>query len=88
MLRYVASLHGAGREPGIMAVTTFAEIEPQPAQDGEDSSPVREHITTTVDAFRFVHTESTDEINQRAGDLETLLDDGLAVALANMMTKL
>lgn len=88
VLRYVASLHGAGREPGIMAVTTFAEIEPHPAQDGEDGSTSRERIRTTVDAFRLVHTEEVEDINRRAHELERLLDDGLAVALAEMMTKL
>jgi hypothetical protein len=50
-LRYVASLHGAGREPGVMAVTTFAEIE------------------------------------QRASELEGLLDEGLAVALASLLRR-
>jgi fido (protein-threonine AMPylation protein) len=88
VLRYVASLHGAGREPGIMAVTTFAEIEPHPAQEGEDGLTSREQIRTTVDAFRFVHTEEIADINRRAPELERLLDDGLSVALAEMMKRL
>lgn len=88
VLRYGASLHGAGQEPGIMAVTTFAEIEPHPAQEGEDGIASREQIRTTVDAFRFVHTEEIDDIGHRAVELERLLDDGLSVALAEMMKKL
>jgi fido (protein-threonine AMPylation protein) len=88
LLRYVASLHGAGREPGIMAVTTFAEIESHSAQESEDSSPPREQIRTTFDAFRLVHTEAIEDINRRASELENLLDDGLAVSLAEMMKKL
>lgn len=85
--RYVASLHGAGREPGIMAVTTFAEIEPYPGQEGEDGQTSREQVRTTIDAFRFVHTEEIDDINRRALELERLLDDGLSVALAEMMKR-
>jgi hypothetical protein len=88
LLRYVASLHGAGREPGIMAVTTFAEIEPHPAQEGEEGLTSREPIRTTVDAFRFVHTEEIHDINRRAPELERLLDDGLSVSLAEMLKKL
>lgn len=87
-LRYVASLHGAGREPGVMAVTTFAEIEPYPALEGEEGLPAREQIRTTFDAFRLVHTEEIDEIGRRAPELEGLLDDGLSVALAEMMRKI
>jgi hypothetical protein len=85
-LRYVASLHGAGREPGVMAVTTFAELEPFPA--GEDDGPTpREYIHTTPDAFRFVHSEPLGDIEQRAGELEVLLDEGLAVALAGLLRR-
>lgn len=88
VLSYVASLHGAGREPGIMAVTTFAEIEPHPAQEGEEGLTLRELVRTTVDAFRFVHTEDIHDINRRAPELEHLLDDGLSVSLAEMMKRL
>ena len=85
-LRYVASLHGAGREPGVMAVTTFAELEPFPA--AEDGAPApREYLHTTPDAFRFVHSEPLDEINGRAAELEQLLDEGLAVALAELLKR-
>jgi fido (protein-threonine AMPylation protein) len=88
LLRYVASLHGAGREPGIMAVTTFAEVEPYPQQDGEGAPSAPEYITTTADAFRFVHSESTDEIDRRSTELDDLLDQGLAVALAELLQRL
>jgi hypothetical protein len=98
LLRYVASLHGAGREPGIMAVTTFADIAPiaphpvqiapHPVQEEEDGPVSRDPIRTTIDAFRFVHTEEIHEINRRAAELEQLLDEGLSVALAEMMKKL
>ena len=89
LARYVASLHGAGREPGIMAVTTFAEIEPvkpDPVQEDGGQEP-SEYITTTADAFRFVHSESIEDINQRASELEELLDQGLAVTLAELLKK-
>jgi hypothetical protein len=80
-MRYVASLHGAGREPGVMAVTTFGELEPIPHED----PPEREYVRTTADAFRFVHTETLAQVEERAGELEQLLDEGLAVALAALM---
>lgn len=87
MVRYVASVHGAGREPGVMAVTTFAELEPHPPQDIDASPAPPDYETTTFDAFRFVHTESIEEIDHRASELEDLLDQGLAVALAELMKK-
>jgi fido (protein-threonine AMPylation protein) len=86
-LRYVASLHGVGREPGVMGVTTFAEIEPFPPPDREEDAPTREYIRTTHDAFHFVHSETSDQINQRGAELEELLDAGLAVALAELLKK-
>jgi Fic family protein len=70
----------------IAAVTTFAELEPFPA--GEDDGPTpREYIHTTPDAFRFVHSEPLGDIEQRAGELEVLLDEGLAVALAGLLRR-
>ena len=73
-----------------MAVITFAdiEIEPHPSPEGEEGLTSREQVRTTVDAFRFVHTEEMHDINHRAPELERLLDDGLSVALAEMMKKL
>jgi fido (protein-threonine AMPylation protein) len=87
-LRYVASIHGAGRELGIMAVTTFAELEPQ-TDGGEEEGPPTppEIIRTTKDAFRFVHTESPEDIEKRAPELEALLDEGLAEALVKLLGK-
>jgi hypothetical protein len=87
LLRYVASLHGAGREPGIVAVTTFAEIEPYPTEGADSQGETREYINTTSDAFRFVHSEPIAEIDQRATELEELLDQGLAAALAGLLRK-
>ena len=81
-LRFVASLHGAGVQPGVIAVTTFGELEPYPM--AEEGPPQRRAIQTSTDAFRLVHTESVDQINARAGDLEHLLDEGLAIALAEL----
>jgi hypothetical protein len=87
-IRYVASVHGAGREPGVMAVTTFAEIEPYPAAEAEEqSTATREYIQTTSDAFRIVHSETLEQITQRSPDLEELLDDGLAVALSALLKR-
>jgi fido (protein-threonine AMPylation protein) len=88
-LRYVASIHGAGRDIGVMAVTTFAELEPYPEPSDESGgAPAREYILTTKDAFRFVHTEALDEINKRGSELEALLDEGLAEALSHLLKKI
>lgn len=88
-LRFVASVHGAGREPGVMAVTTWADLAPiagEPAdRERQDSPTASGLIRTTTDAFRFVHTESVDAINARASELEDLLDEGLALALAALL---
>ncbi|HLA77265.1 MAG TPA: Fic family protein [Vicinamibacteria bacterium] len=84
LLRYVASLHGAGRDPGVMAVTTFAEIEPVVPTPEDEAAPRRQYVQTTADAFRFVHAESAEHIHDRAQELEDLLDEGLAVALLEL----
>jgi len=81
-LRYVASIHGAGKEPGVLAVTTFGEIGPYPPHKRDV-----EYVLTTKDAFHFVHSESLDEINQRGPELENLLDEGLAAALAEFLKR-
>ncbi|HEX9725446.1 MAG TPA: Fic family protein [Vicinamibacteria bacterium] len=85
-LSYVASLHGAGRDPGVMAVTTFAELrsiddESDAAEGGE-----KQNVPTTEDAFRFVHSENVENLNERATELEEMLDEGLANALAKLMS--
>ncbi len=87
-LRFVASLHGAGKEPGVLAVTSFGEIEPYPAPGEEQRGPERrQQIQTTTDAFRFVHSEPVSDLEKRAKELEELLDEGLAVALAELIAK-
>jgi Fic family protein len=87
-LRFVASLHGAGREPGVMAVTTFAEIQPVERFDvADERGEAFDRIRTTTDAFRFVHSESVDQISARASELENLLDEGLAVALSELLKR-
>lgn len=88
-LRYVASVHGAGKDAGVMAVTTFAEIADLIEGDrGPKSSGERELIPTTKDSFRFVHAESTDVIEKRVPELEEVLDSGLGIALASLMRRL
>lgn len=81
-LRFVAAMHGAGRSTGVLSIVTFAEI--QSRFDDEDGAPRSEYkqIETTADAFRVVHTESTESLNSRAIDLSDLLDEGFAIALA------
>jgi len=86
-VRYVASLHGAGRDPGVMAVTTFAEIRAA-ADDDDEAAPAAEPVRTTKDAFRFVHTESVDELDRRAHELGELLEEGLAEALAQLSRRI
>lgn len=80
-LRYVASLHGAGQQGGVLAVTTFAELEGSMPEQGAGE---REFIQTTKDAFRVVRTESLEAIDQRKAELEELLDEGLTVALVRL----
>ncbi len=80
-LRYVASLHGAGQQGGVLAVTTFAELEDQ-QQQGQSAE--REFVQTTKDAFRVVHTETLEAIDERRAELEDLLDEGLTVALVRL----
>jgi hypothetical protein len=70
-----------------MAVTTFGEIQAYPFLDASDDPDTSEFVRTTVDAFRFVHSESLEELTQRARELEDLLDEGLAVVLAELLKK-
>jgi hypothetical protein len=70
-----------------MAVTTFAEIAPYLPGDVPADPTAPEYIPTTADAFRFVHSEPLDELANRAGELEALLDAGLAVALADLLKR-
>ncbi len=87
-MQYVASLHGAGREPGVMAVTTFAEVSTEPKTDGDESPMQRDYVHTTKDGFYFAHTESVEALDARGAELEELLDEGLAVALAELLKRL
>lgn len=77
-LRYVASIHGAGRETGVMAVTTFGTLR-SAAEAGTG-----QNVATTFDAFRFAHTESLEDLDGRAPEIEELLDSGLTVALLKL----
>jgi hypothetical protein len=86
-LLFIASLHGAGREQGVMAVTTFGILVPPQEASGEETEPRHtEWFQTTKDAFRFVHTEQPDDIAQRGHELEELLDEGLVEALAKLLS--
>lgn len=89
-LRYVAAIHGAGRETGVKAVVTFGDIGPRPSGTTGRSIEALERIAptdfeTTHDAFRFVHTESVANLDARAGELEELLEEGVTEALARLL---
>lgn len=89
-LRYVAAIHGAGRETGVKAVVTFGDIgarssaPPSPSAEPPDRIPPTD-FETTHDAFRFVHTESVVDLDARASELEELLEEGLTEALAKLL---
>ncbi|HBL15908.1 MAG TPA: hypothetical protein DD417_03860 [Elusimicrobia bacterium] len=85
-LRYVVSIHGAGKDAGVMAVTTFGEMEDMDVESPARES-IRERIRTTTDAFRFVYAESTDNLEKRAGELEELLESGLSEALSHLLRR-
>lgn len=88
-LRYVSSLHGVGKDAGVMAITTFADLtswskNPEP---GVPQPQDFETIQTTTDAFRFVHTESDEVLADRWPELADLLDSGLTEALARLLRR-
>lgn len=84
-LRYVASIHGAGRNAGVVAVTTFAEIEDVSNARDKNSPPGnREFVRTAKDAFRFVDSEEIEAILNRSSELYEMLDFGLMVALLKL----
>lgn len=87
-LRYVASVHGAGRDAGAIAVTTFAEWTPLQIADEDAGAVSARFVYTTKDAFVVVHSESMDSMDGRAADLEELLDEGLAVALEELRRRI
>jgi hypothetical protein len=79
-LSFVASMHGAGRAAGVMAVTTCAEIKPL---SGEEARV--EYVNTSNDAFRFAYTEPVESLQARGAELDELLDAALSVALARLL---
>ena len=89
-LRYVVSIHGAGRDAGVLAVTTFGILGIRSSDKGgrsreiDPSAKPPEAIATTRDAFLLVHSESMEALDNRAQDLEDLLEEGLAVALSRL----
>ncbi|HSK01027.1 MAG TPA: Fic family protein [Kofleriaceae bacterium] len=85
-LGFHASVHGAGSDSGVLAVTTFATIRQGTRPDQE--APDTEDIPTTADAFRVVYTEPMEAVNDRLGELHELLDQGLAVALAELLKRI
>jgi fido (protein-threonine AMPylation protein) len=84
-LLFCASVHGAGSSSGVLAVTTFATIRQGsgPALGAQDVVDV----STTADAFRVVHTEPMETVSNRLGELHELLDQGLTVALAELLKR-
>lgn len=90
-VRFVTSLHAVGRDAGVAAFVTFALVEPTPSKrrDQDDDAAERrtEYIQTSADAFRFVHTETTEQLNARFADLAQMLDESLAVAVAVFMKR-
>jgi fido (protein-threonine AMPylation protein) len=87
-LDFVASMHGVGRDPGVVAVTTFAEMRDMNTTEEGEPPAQPEYVLTARDAFYFVHTERIDAIEARAADLEKILEDGLALALAALLKSL
>jgi len=84
-MSFLASVHGAGTNSGVLAVTTFAVIR----QGNPDlESPDVIDIPTTVDAFRVVYSEAVEAINGRLYELYELLDQGLTVALAELLKRI
>ena len=81
-LRFVASIHHLGSlRTGIMAVTTFGDIRDQ---HDEPSSHLDTLVDTSWDAFTFSHNE---DVEDRAAELYELLDQSLAVALNELMSR-
>ncbi|HEY4242008.1 MAG TPA: Fic family protein [Kofleriaceae bacterium] len=84
-LSYVVSIHGAGEESGVQAITNFAVIrEGDPEIESEDVYDV----ATASDAFYFSYSEPMQTLNERKVELEELLDGGLVVALAALAKRL
>src|SRR5207245_5859929 len=81
-LSYLVSMHGAGVESGVMAITSFGVVR----TDDPDSDSI--DVPTTTDAFYYAYSESIEALNGRAKELQDLLDDGLTVALTELMKRI
>ncbi len=84
-LGFVVSLHGAGADSGVMAITTVASIRAAGGEPGDESTI---DVPTTSDAFYFAHEETIEALNGRSGELADLLDGGLTVALAELTRRI
>lgn len=80
-LTFVASLHGAGRDSGVLAVTTYSSLRVG-SRDGADDELV---IDLPNDAFLAVGTEPIEAITDRYHELHEQLDDALAIAMAEFV---
>lgn len=81
-LVFLASIHGAGADTGVFAVTSFASLRLGGRGDGNVDDM---DFPTSSDSFRVVHTESMEAINERYAELADQLDEGLSVALVELM---
>lgn len=76
-LTFITSLHGAGRDSGVLAVTTYASLR-LGSRDGADDELV---IDLPNDAFLAVGTEPVDKTTDRYQELLEQLDEALAIAM-------
>jgi fido (protein-threonine AMPylation protein) len=81
-LSFVVSIHGAGVGSGVLALTTFATIRLGSREDGSSDDI---DVVTSSDAFRAVHSEQMEALNQRKAELDDLLDEALSIALVELM---
>ena len=82
---FLVSLHGVGRDTGVMAVTTCCEIE---RSSGPEGGARFEDVELPNEAFHFVHEETVEQLDLRRAELESLLEEALAVALAALQSRL
>lgn len=80
-LNFLVSLHGAGVDSGVLAVTTFASIR----LGSRDGILDELDLPTSSNAFHAVHTEGMEALNHRYPELADLLDEALSVALVELM---
>jgi hypothetical protein len=67
---------------GVLALTTFATIRLGSREDGSSDDI---DVVTSSDAFRAVHSEHMEALNQRKAELDDLLDEALSIALVELM---